>query len=443
MTYTVVMRLFATFFLAALAVIVPLHSARADTNPSVCDEVFDLPTTSIYMSASAKVMNPTVCNAYKFLIARYTNPGGCSRLGLTDPQKQGITSLNPNFATALANMLNAASQQGINLGINSAFRTAQAQACANPGVHDSSHMHGCAVDLNYNQSTCTSAACQWVVKNAPAYGLQIRMKYSPEWNHLEPIGYQECKSQNPGGGVKPSGNSTQNMQETYDSSGDPGDTSINMSALQLITGPSQINGQGLSDQQLAQLLMANAQQQQLQAMQQQQLQTQPQQAASQPVTTTATPAATQPSSAQNPTVSPSATLSSSAAPSPTTVSQANTSTTTSPTESSNVDQLLQALAEPLHTPDLASKSVSIPPVSLNEIATLQMVRAWQGSNNAPLYQTTEPSIQQTFPSPTTPSGAQSGFASPQTSAFQAILDNLKSALLNLLDRLTPAPTTSN
>lgn len=135
-------------------------------------------------------------------------------------KEEGITKLDPNFAVALDKMMQASPYD---LGINSAYRSKEAQACANPSVKDSSHMHGCAVDLGYGQDSCSSKACQWVVKNAPAFGLQIRMKAAPEWNHLEPIGFQECKAKTPGGGVTPTGAKPENSYH-YAPSGDTGST---------------------------------------------------------------------------------------------------------------------------------------------------------------------------------------------------------------------------
>ena len=156
--------------------------AVAPLNPALCDQLFNLPATTV-AGNTAGVMTPEVCGAYQFLISRYT-VGSCSQLGLTNPQVEGITRLDAKFAVSLANMLKAAP---MNIRINSAFRTPQAQQCANPGVSGSNHSKGCAVDLQYNQHSCDTQACQWVRANAAQFGLQMRLQYDPEWNHIEPI----------------------------------------------------------------------------------------------------------------------------------------------------------------------------------------------------------------------------------------------------------------
>ena len=172
------------------------HAADLAQNPELCDKLFNLPQGTITRAADAKVMSPEVCGAYQFLISRYA-PGPRSSVGLSNPKVDGITRLNPDFAVALAKMLNAAPY----MLINSAFRTKEGQGSVNP---DSNHTYGCAVDLKYAQSNCGSSQCQFVLQSGPpAYGLQIRMKYDPEWNHVEPMNVQQCRAKGPGGGVTP------------------------------------------------------------------------------------------------------------------------------------------------------------------------------------------------------------------------------------------------
>lgn len=127
-----------------------------------------------------------VCDAYKFLISRYT-PGPRSSVGLSNPKVQGIVKLNPDFAVRLAQMLKAMPMQVM---IASAYRTPEGQGSKNP---NSNHPKGCAVDLAYLQSSCSQEACQWVLKNSAQFKLHIRMKYSPEWNHIEPIDIRACQ----------------------------------------------------------------------------------------------------------------------------------------------------------------------------------------------------------------------------------------------------------
>lgn len=129
-----------------------------------------------------------VGQAKEFLRSRY-QPGKCSATTGAD----GINRLDDQFAINLANMLKKAP---MTLNINSAYRSPSAQQCANPSAPNSNHIKGCAVDLQYNQNNCDSAACQWVLKNAAADKLQVRMQRAPEWNHIEPV---SCKGSSLGG----------------------------------------------------------------------------------------------------------------------------------------------------------------------------------------------------------------------------------------------------
>lgn len=164
-----------------------------EINPEACNEIFKLPKGTIHMKADQATMNPVVCSAYAFLITRYT-PGSRSSIGLSNPKVEGIVKLNPDFAVALAKML----QNAPYMNIISAYRTPEGQGSKNP---QSNHIYGCAVDLAYSQSNCYQNTCQWVLKNSGAYGLHIRMKYSPEWNHIEPIEKDACRSNGPGVGA--------------------------------------------------------------------------------------------------------------------------------------------------------------------------------------------------------------------------------------------------
>jgi len=167
--------------------------SRAEENPELCNQLFGFQKGTILMEDAKKTMNPEVCEAYAFLISRY-NPGPRSSVGLANPRVEGITKLNPDFAVALAKMLRDAPA----MGINSAYRTPAGQGSKNP---QSNHIYGCAADLGYSQGNCSSAHCQWVLRNAPSYGIHIRMKYSPEWNHVEPIAKDACRNNGPGVGA--------------------------------------------------------------------------------------------------------------------------------------------------------------------------------------------------------------------------------------------------
>lgn len=160
--------------------------------------------------------------AKQFLISRYT-PGPRSSVGLSNPKVDGIMKLNPDFAIALAKMLKAAPS----MSIISAYRTPEGQGSKNP---QSNHIYGCAVDLGYSNTNCNSAQCQWVLRNSGAYGLQIRMKYSPEWNHIEPIAKDACRSNGPGVGTPvtatraPSSDITNRIRQTIESFTEPSPT---------------------------------------------------------------------------------------------------------------------------------------------------------------------------------------------------------------------------
>lgn len=181
---------------------------NAAANPALCNKLFNLPENTMVRAADKALMNPEVCEAYAFLITRY-NPGPRSSVGLSNPKVEGITRLNPNFAVQLAKMMKALPG---NIGINSAYRTPAGQGSKNP---QSNHIYGCAIDIGWSQNDCGSQACQWFQKNGAGYGLQIRMPYAPEWNHIEPIGKDACRAGGPGAGSG-NGNSDGNGGAPFD-----------------------------------------------------------------------------------------------------------------------------------------------------------------------------------------------------------------------------------
>ena len=130
-----------------------------------------------------------------------------------DPQTAGVpterspTGMSPNFASALDNLIAAASEAGHDVTINSGYRSPERQAelfadavqrygseaaarrwVAPPG--SSRHNHGIAADLGYG----SDEARDWVHANAEKYGLNFRMDWEP-W-HIEPLNMQR------GGAVK-------------------------------------------------------------------------------------------------------------------------------------------------------------------------------------------------------------------------------------------------
>ncbi len=190
--------LFVTFVLLTIphlsnaALTIPDQSSSV--NPAICDQLFDLPQGTITRPADQVVMSSAACAAYQFLLTRYTpSAGGCSTKYV--PGNQGVTRLDPSFAIQLANMLKTAP---MNITIVSGYRNPQAQQCANSRAINSNHIKGCAVDLSWEQSSCNSPACQWVLANGPKSSLNIPMHYNPEWNHLQPVNLGQCKL-GPGG----------------------------------------------------------------------------------------------------------------------------------------------------------------------------------------------------------------------------------------------------
>lgn len=163
-------------------------AAETPTTSANCSNLLKLAPTTMARPADKVFINAEVCDAYNFLIDRY-DPGPRSSAGLSNPKVEGIIYLNPDFAVRLAKMLKAAPY----MRINSAYRTPEGQGSKNPG---SNHIYGCAVDLGYSQDSCGSAQCQWVLQNAgnAEFKIQIRMKYAPEWNHIEPIDKDACRA---------------------------------------------------------------------------------------------------------------------------------------------------------------------------------------------------------------------------------------------------------
>ena len=183
----------------------------ASANPESCNMLFGLPKGTIRGALDTKVMNPEVCDAYLFLMSRYI-PGNCSQQ-VPNAKTNGITSLNPDFAVALAKMLRA---MPFPITINSAYRDKNAQNCANPSAPSSNHTFGCAIDLTYPKDHCNSTACQWTRMNSGTFGLRIRMPFAPEWNHIEPTDFKQCRARGPGGGVVPNRYSpTSNLSNTF------------------------------------------------------------------------------------------------------------------------------------------------------------------------------------------------------------------------------------
>lgn len=169
---------------------------QAQANPAVCNEVFGLPDGTIMQGVDKSVVaNAEACEAYKFLISRYQI--GSRSAPCIKTKAQGITGLNPDFAIALAKLLKKAPAH---LMVISALRP---RACQGSVNSESNHIYGCAVDLGYDQNSCSSSICQWIRANVASEGLQIRMPYAPEWNHIEPADTQKCRSKSPGGGIVP------------------------------------------------------------------------------------------------------------------------------------------------------------------------------------------------------------------------------------------------
>lgn len=179
-----------SFTLAASGGTTPGSGGGGNTLPAACQQLFGLKADSMVRDADRVLMTPETCAAYEELIRRY-NPGNCSQKGLVNPRVEGITRLNPSFVVALAKTLK---EMPGNVGIISAFRTPEAQNCVGNGATMSNHKVGCAVDLNWDQNSCGSAACQWMLQNGSSKGVHIRMQHAPEWNHIEPKDLAACRA---------------------------------------------------------------------------------------------------------------------------------------------------------------------------------------------------------------------------------------------------------
>lgn len=178
-------------FLVAVALVsilgISKTSAEAQAPSAQCAELLAF-SSKMGRPIDQKFINNEVCSAYQFLIERYTI--GERSAACIKSKAEGITGLNPDFAVRLAKLLKDAP---VYIGINSALRPRACQGSTNP---ESNHVYGCAVDLGYSQSSCDSAACQWILRNAPQepYKIHIRMKYSREWNHVEPLDRESCRA---------------------------------------------------------------------------------------------------------------------------------------------------------------------------------------------------------------------------------------------------------
>ena len=179
--------------------------------PPVCHEVF--PTElkgATSMPPNLKYLNEKVCQAYKDLLVRFpSDVGNCTANSGVD-KRHAVTGLNGDFAVALDAMLKDSAMAGVM--ITSAYRK---NPCSSgngtEGAKDSSHMYGCAVDLNIIRPVCDTK-CKWIAGDGGAkYGLQVRASYMNigpnEYNHVEPgrsfANVVTCKNKGLGGGVVP------------------------------------------------------------------------------------------------------------------------------------------------------------------------------------------------------------------------------------------------
>lgn len=111
---------------------------------------------------------------------------------------RGISGDNPNncilrldaaFAVSLAKMFKE--NPGIFGGIKilSGYRTAEGEQKVS-GKTTGNHRRGCAVDLTGPNSSNTAClgACQFIKANSARLKLAVPYNYSPEYNHVEPVG---------------------------------------------------------------------------------------------------------------------------------------------------------------------------------------------------------------------------------------------------------------
>lgn len=185
----------------------PSTTAKEQKGPELlsntCLEMFpELGKGTASISSKDLLNNPALCQAYKNLYNRFIGPGECTaNSGVT--KLQAITGLNADFAMALDKLLQQSAMKKIQ--ITSAYRKNPCPNANGVSAQNSNHMVGCAVDLGYSAHSCSSPECQFMRDQAPSSGLWIRIKQSPEWNHIEPVKVDVCRQKGPGGGVVPGG----------------------------------------------------------------------------------------------------------------------------------------------------------------------------------------------------------------------------------------------
>lgn len=196
--------------------------------PPSCHQAFpdQIPAGAANLPGNLKYLNEKKCQAYLHLKSVYV-PGGCSA---TYDAKDGITSLNYQFAENLYNMLQAAKSAGYILKITSAYRRPEAQKCANPNgfggdPNGSLHTKGLAADLQYPDALGTSAkgcdvgstspSYEWIKTNGSKFGVNLynqnghRTYVKGECNHVEIINPDAAS-----GGLGPSGVGTGPIAQT-------------------------------------------------------------------------------------------------------------------------------------------------------------------------------------------------------------------------------------
>lgn len=169
----------------------PLSFARAAetvATPQSCIEVFGLRPGTRETPGTPHAFTKEQCDAYKYLLETRNACGGGKGITGVDP-KDCIRALDPNFVVSLRKMFegNPAIFGGIK--ILSGYRTAAGEKLVS-GKTTGSHRRGCAVDLTGPTSSNVAClgACRFIQANSATLKLALPYFYSPEFNHVEPLG---------------------------------------------------------------------------------------------------------------------------------------------------------------------------------------------------------------------------------------------------------------
>ena len=187
--------------LVSVAFVFSADLAQADTATldTHCDSLFHLAGNT--ETTKNPYLNAQTCAVYEDLFNRYAN---CTRIQKDGVQcLEAITSLNPDYATHLDQMLKALTAAGYDPTIISAYRKKPTANLAGSKSLTSNHYFGCAADITASgwsgDTTCRSKVCKAAQRIAGQNTLRS-LGYYPEYNHFQPTGTMlaVCKAQGAG-----------------------------------------------------------------------------------------------------------------------------------------------------------------------------------------------------------------------------------------------------